>query len=160
MIRLLVIGLFLAAAAPPAAPGQGPEHFFVGRTEGVGVVHVIMSGRHAVHDRSHGRIERGGTLIIDQVVEEEGKPVRNRVWRLSRSGTNGITGSISDARGPVTGDVAGNVLHLRYRLVEGGVSVEQWITLQPGGRTAMNRMTFRRFGVSVATVQEVLRRVE
>lgn len=105
-------------------------------------------------------MEGPDTLIIDQVVEEEGKPVRNRTWRLTRSGSNGITGSISDARGPVTGEVNGNVLHLRYRLVEGRVSVEQWITLQPGGRIAMNRMTFRRFGVTVATMEEAIRRVD
>jgi sugar phosphate isomerase/epimerase len=66
----------------------------------------------------------------------------------------------SDARGPVSGDVAGNVLNLRYRLVEGGVSVEQTITLHPGGRTAHNRMTFRRFGLNGATVEETIRRVD
>jgi hypothetical protein len=60
----------------------------------------------------------------------------------------------------VTGEVAGNVLNLRYRLVEGGVSVEQTITAPPGGRTAHNRMTFRRFGLSVATVEETIRRVD
>ena len=60
----------------------------------------------------------------------------------------------------MTGELTGNVLHLRYRLVEGGVSVNQTITLQPGGRTAQNRMTFRRFGLNVATVEETIRKVE
>jgi hypothetical protein len=141
------------------APGLAPEQFFVGRTEGVGIVHVILSGRHAVRDHGRGRIERGDTLVIDQVVEEEGKPARSRTWRLVRSGGNRIAGTITDARGPVTGDVAGNVLHLRYRSVE-GVSVEQWITLEPGGRHAHNRMTFRRFGFTVATLEGTIRRVE
>ena len=150
-----LLGLMLLVQTPVSAP----EQFFIGRTEGTGTVHVMLSGRHAVRDRSRGRIERG-VLVIDQVVEEEGKPARTRQWRLSRSGANGITGTISDARGPVTGEVAGNVLHLRYRLVEGGVSVDQRITLHPGGRTAHNRMTFRRFGLNVATVEETIRRVE
>ena len=119
----------------------------------------MFSGRHGVRDRSRGRMERG-VLVIDQVVEEEGKPARTRQWRLSRSGANGITGTLSDARGPVSGDVTGNVLNLRYRLVEGGVSVEQTITLHPGGRTAHNRMTFRRYGLNVATVEETIRRVD
>ena len=134
------------------------ERFFVGRTEGAGTVHVILSGGHNVRDRSRGRIEQG-TLIIDQVVEEEGKPARTRRWRLTRAGANRITGTISDARGAVRGEVAGNVLTLRYRLAE-GPSVEQTITLHPNGRTAHNRMTFRRFGFQVATVEETIRRVE
>lgn len=159
MSTLLALALLAAAqgAAPPAA--QGPEHFFVGRTEGAGTVHVILSGRHAVRDRSRGRIERGNVLILDQVVDEEGKPRRSRTWRLVRGAAGRITGTISDARGPVTGNVAGNVLHLRYRMAE-GPSVEQSISLHPNGRTATNRMTFRRFGMRVATMESVIRRVD
>jgi hypothetical protein len=104
-------------------------------------------------------MERGGALVLDHIVEEDGKPPRRRHWRLVRAGPNRFTGTISDASGPVTGEVAGNVLHLRYRSVE-GPSVEQWITFHPGGRTAHNRMTFRRFGFSVATLEGTIRRVD
>lgn len=152
----LLAFLFLVQAPPP---GSALEQFFVGRTEGAGTVQVIMSGRHGVRDRAQGRMDRSGTLVLDQVVEEEGKPARRRTWRLTRSGGNAVTGTISDARGPVAGTLTGNTLHLRYRLAE-GPSVEQWITLQPGGRSASNRMVFRRFGVRVATVETVTRRVE
>ena len=100
-----------------------------------------------------------GVLVIDQVVEEEGKPARRRSWRLVRSGRNRITGTISDARGEVAGEVAANVITLRYRLVE-GPSVEQRITIHPNGRTASNRMTFRRFGLKVATVETQIRKVD
>ena len=140
------------------AVGFAPERFFVGRTEGVGTVRVIMSGSHAVRVESRGRMD-GNALILDQVVREEGKPVRNRSWRLVRQSPTRFSGTLSDARGPVTGEVAGNVLRLRYRSAE-GPSVEQWITLQPGGRTARNRMVFRRFGITVATVEETIRRIE
>jgi len=149
--------LLLALQAPAAF---APEQFFVGRIEGQGVVHVLLSGRRAVRDRSRGHIDRGGALVIDQIVEEEGKPARRRVWRLVRSGADRFTGTISDARGPVTGRVLGNVLHLSYRSVEGGVWVEQWITLLPGGRTARNRMAFSRFGLAVATLESTIRRVD
>jgi hypothetical protein len=155
--------LFLTFAATFAAllllQAAGPEQFFVGHTEGEGRVSVILSGSHAVRAHSRGRIERGGALVIDQVVEEEGAPARRRTWRLVRSGGNTLTGTITDADGPVTGEVNGNVLHLRYRSSE-GPSVEQWITLDRGGRTAHNRMTFRRFGFSVATLEEAIRRVD
>lgn len=155
---LAPLGLLLLAAAPPAAAPVA-EQFFVGRTEGVGVVSVILSGRHGVRDRSRGRIERGGILVLDQIVEEEGKPARRSSWRLARFGGNRISGTISDARGPVTGEVAGNVIRLRYLSGE-GPSVEQQITLEPGGRTATNRMTFRRFGFTVATLESTIRRLD
>ena len=141
------------------ASGAALEQFFVGTVEGSGTVHVMLSGRHAVRDRTSGRRDREGALILDQVVEEEGRPTRRRTWRLARAGGNRVTGTISDARGPVAGEFAGNTLHLRYRMAE-GPSVEQRITLQPGGRTAHNRMTFRRFGLRVATVETVIRKVD
>lgn len=150
-----LLGLLLLAAAPVA----GPEHFFVGRTEGSGTVNIVLSGRHQVRDRSVGRIDAGGALILDQIVEEEGKPARTRRWRLARAGGNRITGTISDAKGPVTGDINGNVLHLKYRSAE-GPSVEQWITLHPNRRTATNRMVFRKFGLKAATLKSTIRRMD
>lgn len=148
---------FLLMLQAPAVPA--PEQFFVGRTEGEAVVHVMLSGRHGVRDHSRGHMDRAGALVLNQLVEEEGKPPMRRSWRLVRSGPNRFTGTISDARGPVTGELAGNVLHLRYRSGE-GPSVEQWITLHPGGRTAHNRMVFRRFGLSVATLEGTIRRAD
>lgn len=154
MIAPALIGFLLMVQAP----GTGPERFFVGRTEGSGTVHVMLSGRHAVRDRGAGRMV-GDTLVLEQIVEEEGKPARRRSWRLTRAGGNAITGTISDARGPVTGSVSGDTITLRYRMTE-GPSVVQTITLNPGGRTARNRMSFRRFGMNVATVETTIRRVD
>lgn len=148
---------FLLLLQAPAVPA--PEQFFVGRTEGQAVVNMLLRGRHAVRDRSRGHMDRDGALVLDQIIEEEGKPVRRSNWRLVRVGPNRFTGTITDARGPVAGEVWGNVLHLRYRTVQ-GVSVEQWITLHPGGRTAHNHMTFHRFGLSVATLDGTIRRVD
>ena len=153
-----LLALLLLAAAPVLASTGTPEQFFVGRTEGTGTVSVILSGKHKVRVQSRGRMERDGALTLDQVVEEEGKPARRRTWRLVRTG-NRISGSITDARGPVTGDVTGSVFHLRYRMAD-GPSVEQWIAIQPGGRTARNRMIFRKFGMKVATVEETIRRLD
>jgi Protein of unknown function (DUF3833) len=155
MVFSTFFGLLLLAQAF----GFVPEQFFVGRIEGAGVVHVILSGRHAVRDHSRGHMDRQGALVLEQIVEEEGKSARRRSWRLVRAGPNRFTGTISDASGPVTGEVEGDTLHLRYRSVE-GPSVEQWITFLPGGRSAHNRMTFRRFGLNVATLEGTMRRVD
>lgn len=155
----MIISSLLGFLLVQAAAAQGPEHFFVGRTESTGTVSMIMSRPHAVRDRSRGRIERGNILVLEQYVEEQGKPPRNRLWRLLRLPDNRITGTISDARGPVTGEARGNVIHLRYQSVE-GPAVEQWIMFDAGGRTARNRMVFRRIGMTLATVESVIRRVD
>lgn len=155
MFLASLFGLMLQAAAPLSVP----EQFFVGRTEGTGVVHIILSGRHGVRVRTRGRMDPDGALRLEQVVEEEGKPVRRRTWRLVRSGNNRFTGTISDARGPVTGSVAGRVLTLNYRSRE-GPNVEHRITIRPDGRTAHNLTRFRRFGFTIATVDEVIRRLD
>lgn len=151
-----LLSLLLLVQAPVA---QGPEYFFVGRTESTGSVSIALSGRHAVRDRSTGRIAPGNVLVLNQVVEEQGKPARSRIWSLARTADNRIVGTISDARGPVTGEVRGNVIHLRYQSME-GPGVEQWITIDPGRRTAQNRMVFRRLGLTLATVESVVRRVD
>ena len=151
----LLFALLLQAAAPLSAP----ERFFVGRTEGVGTVQMILSSRHGVRVHTRGRMDRDGALVLDQVIDEDGKPPRRRTWRLVRNGPNRFTGTISDARGPVTGQVTGNVLRLNYRSAE-GPSVEHVITIRPDGRSAHNLTRFRRFGLNVATVDEVIRKVD
>ena len=155
----LILTAFLGLLVQAAAPLTVAERFFVGRTEGVGRVSIVLSGQHGVRVHTRGRVERDGALVLDQVVEEEGKPARRRTWRLVRSGPNRFTGTINDARGPVAGELAGNVLRLTYRSAE-GPSVEHVITIRPDGRSAHNRTRFRRFGLTVATVEEVIRRVD
>lgn len=142
-----------------ASATQGPEHFFVGRTTSTGMATILMQGSHAVRDRGQGRIERGNVLVLEQVVEEEGRPPRARTWRLIRSADNRVTGTITGVQGPVTGDVRGNVIHLRYQSSE-GPAVEQWITVDPGRRTARNRMVYSRMGMQVATVETVIRKLD
>ena len=155
---ILVQALFALLLLAPAQPGSALERFFIGTTEGSGTANVIMAGKHGVKDRARGRMDASGALLLDQVVEEEGKPARRRVWRLVRAGGNRISGTISDAKGNVAGELTGPTLHLKYKLKE-GASVEQWITLQAGGRTAKNRMVFHRFGMKVATMESVIRKV-
>jgi hypothetical protein len=154
-----VLAAFLLTATAESGSDSALERFFIGKTEGSGTVDMIASRRHAVRDRTQGHRDASGALILDQTVEEEGKPARRRAWRLVRAGGGRITGTISDVRGGVAGDLTGNTLHLRYRMAD-GPSVEQWITLQPDGRTAKYRMIFHRFGLKVATVEGLIRRVE
>lgn len=150
-----VLGLLLLQAAPQLTAA---ERFFIGRFQGTGTVHIILSGTSNVRDVGRGRME-GNTLVIDQIVQQEGAEPRRRHWRITRIGANRFTGTITDVRGEVAGEINGNVLHLSYRSTH-GPWVEQWITLHPNGRTAHNRMIFRRFGIRVATVEETIRRLD
>jgi hypothetical protein len=150
------VALLLAAA--PAA--TAPEHFFLGRTEGSGTAQLTIGGARKVRDVTRGRLDKSGALILDQLVYEEGKPTRRRSWRLVRSGPNRLSGTISDAIGPVTGDIRGNVFHLKYQTREAKAQVEQWITLHPSGRTASNRMVFRKFGFKAATLNSTIRKLD
>jgi hypothetical protein len=134
------------------------ERFFAGRTEGTGTVRIIMSGTSTVRTQGRGRILPDGSLALDHVVHQQGEPVRRRSWHMRRTGPGRYTGTISDARGPVAGELQGNRLHITYRTREGH-AVDQWITFHPDGRTATNQMTFRRMGIRLATLQETIRRV-
>lgn len=149
------LGLLLLQSTPQLSAA---ERFFSGRFEGTGSVHIIFSGRQNIRDVGRGRME-GNALVIDQIVQQEGTAPRRRHWRLTRVGPNRFTGTITDVRGNVQGEINGNVLHLSYRSVQ-GPWVEQVITLNPNGRTALNRMTFRRFGFQVATVESTIRRLD
>jgi hypothetical protein len=121
---------------------------------------MTFAGSHKVRDVSRGHLDKSGALILEQLVYEEGKPARRRSWRLARGGGNRIAGTISDAIGPVTGEIRGNVLHLRYQAKEASAQVEQWITINPGGRTASNRMVFKKFGFKAASLNSTIRKLD
>jgi hypothetical protein len=154
---MIAAALALLAAAPAPA---SPEQFFSGRTEGSGIARMTIGGSHKVRDVTFGRLDKSGALFLDQTIYEEGKPARRRTWRLARSGPNRIAGSISDANGPVTGDIRGNVLHIKYQTRAEKANVEQWITLHPNGRTASNRMIFRKWGLKAATLESTIRKLD
>ena len=93
------------------------------------------------------------------MAQDRGHRPETRQWRFRRLGPNRYAGTLSDAAGPVAGEVQGNMLHLRYPM-KGGVSAEQWIYLQPDGRTALNRMRLTKLGITVGRLDETIRDVE
>lgn len=93
--------------------------------------------------------------MIDQTVEVEGDPVKHRQWQLRQTTAGHFSGTISDAKGPVTGVVTGNRMRIGYTM-KGGMKVEQMLTLAPNGRSLANSMKVRKFGIVVATVVETI----
>ena len=165
-LSLIALPLFLAgfAPAPPqAAAGAGQSfdaiRFFSGRTEGQGTLKVALRSPTTIRVESHGRVEPDGTLAVRQIVWEGDKAARSREWRIRELSPGRFTGTLSDAAGPVTGEAAGNRLRLRFRM-KGGLDAEQWLTLAPGGHSADNVLRVRKFGLTVASLTETIRKLD
>ena len=146
-------------AQPSAAPTFSPQRFFEGDTEGTGVLRIVGHRRRPVHVRGSGRVKPDGLLVLSQSVEEGGKPPRQRRWTIRQVSPGKYAGTLSDAAGPVTGEVVGNLLHLRFRMA-GGLAAEQRLYLQADGRSAENRLVVRKLGITVAVLDETIRKVD
>lgn len=133
-----------------------PIAFFQGSTRGTGQLKLALSRPVPVEVRSEGTLQPDGSLLLEQRISEGTKPPRTRQWRIRRTPAGGYTGTLSDARGPVTGAVEGDRLHLAYK--GKGVRIEQWLVLAPDGRSAQNRLVARKLGVVVAELDETIRR--
>jgi hypothetical protein len=147
------------ASATPAAPAFPVERFFVGRTEGEGVLAVMMSGTRKLKVASRGRTEPDGAIALDQTIWEEGKPARSRSWRLRQVAPGRYAGTLSDAAGPIAGEARDGRLHLRFAM-RGGMDVDQWLTLAPDGRSARNVLRVRKMGLTVAALEETIRKLD
>ena len=163
-----LLGLVALAGCSARQPGEElarPQPvfdvaaFFAGRTHGDATLKVIFKDPEPVRVEGSGHAAPDGTLILDQVVRRGSRAPESRQWRFRPLGGNRYAGTLTDATGPVAGDVQGNMLHLRYPM-KGGVSAEQWIYLQPDGRTALNRMRLTKFGLAVAHLEETIRKLD
>ena len=162
MIRTICLALALAgcgAAAPAAPPTFDPLIFFTGASRGEGTLKVLTKPSVPISVQSQGRPDGKGGITLDQTIREGSKPARQRRWVIRATSPTTMTGTITDNPGPVTGRLDGNRLLFNYTM-KGGLKVEQVMTIQPGGRSLLNRMTIRKFGLPVARVDEVITKVD
>ncbi|OYY76835.1 MAG: hypothetical protein B7Y43_13065 [Sphingomonas sp. 28-62-20] len=163
---LLVLGMMLLSGcvAMPRlervapAPHFAATDFFAGQTEGRATVKVILRTRHPVAVHGTGHLEPDGSLVLDQMVEEAGQPAKKRQWRIRETAPDHYTGTLSDAISGVTGVTRGNRLVLRFTM-KGGYRAKQFLTLRPDGQSAHNVMVVRKFGITVAVLDEIITRV-
>ena len=113
-----------------------------------GPVHVSVD--------SIGRPVDGG-LILDQTIQEPGKPPSIRRWTIKRVAQNQYAGTLTDAVGTVTAEVVGPRAEIEYTMRH-GLRVQQQLAVQTGGRTVLNRLTVHKLGVRVATLTETITR--
>ncbi len=147
----------LASAQAPA-PLFDPVAFFAGHTEGRGQLAVILAGHTPTLVEGRGVVASDGSIELHQIVRRGTKPTTQRVWHLYRVSSSRYSGTLSDASGPVTGDVSGNLLHLSFAM-RGGLHADQYLYLRSGGQVAQNRMVVSKLGIPVASLDETITRL-
>ena len=143
-----------------ASPEMRPEVFFLGTTESRGeLTHRGRSPRF-LRVVSEGRQESNGGFRLDQTFTYDDGAIDRRTWRIRAIDARTYAGTISDASGDLYGQVEGNVFHLRYRLRQPLVYVEQWLYLQSDERTVVNLGEVTVFGIPWARLEERIVRSE
>jgi hypothetical protein len=151
----LLLGM---AACPAAAKPSDPLRFFEGHTESVGTVRIAMKKPFKSRAIGKGEIRPDGTLDLIQRVEDQGEQPRERRWRMRQVGPGRFSGTMSEAKGPVTVEEVGDRYRFRFRM-SGNVFVEQWLTPMPDGRSARSVVTIHKYGVKVGTSDAVIRKL-
>lgn len=160
LLFALALGGCVKSVAPDSfaqnQPEFRPEQFFGTTATGHGVIQS-SSGKpaRAIRVESRGSILPDGRFRLDQTIHEGGK-IRERHWIMTRRDDRRYTATLSDAAGPVTLGVHGNLLHIRYLFKKPFVTMEQWLYLQPDGRTVLNTGTIRMPAREIARLSEVI----
>jgi len=159
----VLLPLTACVRAPPpqtaaTAPRFSAQAFFAGATHGEGRLKVAFAAAKTTVVEGRGHVESDGTLVLDQIVTQASAKPQRRQWRISEVTPGRYAGTLSDAAGPVSGDASGNRLHLHFHM-KGELVADQWLDLSADGQVAQNRMVIAKLGVTVATLDETIRRV-
>jgi hypothetical protein len=142
-------------------PEMRPERFFLGETRSSGVLEAPSGAPlRRFQVEGHGSPLPDGGVRLQQTVRMDGQAPTTRTWELHANGAHGYGGSLTDASGAVAGEAYGELFHLRYPLR--GLPfgrMEQWLYLQPDGRTVMNIAVASVAGVPVRRLSERISRV-
>ena len=150
--------MLCASVSAAAVPLENPLRFFEGRTETIGIMKMIMKKPHRVRSVGHGKITADGTLVLVQKVHDDGEPPKERTWRIRKVGPGKFSGSMSEAKGPVTIEQVGDGYRFRFK-IHGGLSVEQWVVPDEGGRSGSSKLTIRKYGMKVASSDATIRKL-
>ena len=158
----ILFGALIGAAILPASADAGirqPLRFFEGRTEMVSTVKVIMKKPYHSRTLGSGRILGDGSLALLQQVYDEGQPPKQQKWKVHQVGPGRYSGTMTEAKGPVTAEEVRGRYRFRFRM-KGGVSIEQWLTPLAGGRAALSAITIRKLGMKVGSSTGTIRKLQ
>ncbi|HET7605118.1 MAG TPA: DUF3833 family protein [Sphingomicrobium sp.] len=157
-MRTALAAAILIATAAPADAAFNPVEFFRGRTHGEGTLKIIFQSPKRMTVDSEGTAEKDGSLVLKQVVHEEGKPPRIRFWRLRQTAPHRFEGTLTDAASDVRVDVTDKGVRIRYTGKD-HLNFDQLLT--PVSATEVHdRIRVKRFGITVARFEETIRKVE
>ena len=152
-----------AAIAFVSAPARAerlsdPLRFFEGRTESISTVKLIMKKPFRSRSVGRGVIKPDGSLELVQEVEENNEPTKTRRWKIRQVGPGKFSGTMSEARGPVTIEEVGGRYRFRFKM-KGDLSVEQWLTPTANGLSGLSVLTIKKFGMKVGSSEGRIRKV-
>ena len=161
-LRISVVGMALVATALPSSAVRServrdPLRFFEGSTIAVSTVKVAMKKAYRTRSVGRGLIRRDGSLYLTQRIEEEGRPPHDRRWDIRQIGPGRYTGTMTEANGPVRIEEVGGRFRFQFKM-KGGLSAEQWLTPLPDGRAARTKLTVRKYGLTVARSEGLIRK--
>lgn len=145
--------------APQAdAPVFRPEVFFDGPSHGDPVLKIRMKAPQQLRVQSRGTPQADGTFRLDQTISYPDGHTNERTWTMRALGDGRYTSTLTpDATGPVEAYTDGNRFHIRYPMGR-TTTMEQTLSLRPGGEVADNVATVRMMGVVVARINETITR--
>ena len=159
MLRSAAVLIGVLGAVSSAGAGQpqsfDPITFFTGATESSGTLKQAFSSAKATHVTGFGAMRGNGQFVLDQTMTVAGDKPQSRQWQLHQISPGHFGGTISDGKGPVTINVAGNRLLIKYTMTN-GLKVSSVLTIDAGGRTGHNVSTVRKWGMTAATLSETI----
>ena len=165
---LLSLGLLpggCVPALPPVAfegggPEMRPELFFAGVTTSTGVLENRSGApTDRLQVRGQGQALPDGSFRLHQTITLGQDAPMTRTWIMRRIDAHRYTATLTDASGTVEGEAHGDLFHLTYAMKTPFAGrMEQWLYLQPDGRTVMNVATVSILGFTVARVSERITR--
>jgi hypothetical protein len=124
----------------------------------ISLVKLVAKRPYRSRTIGQGRIAPDGTLHLVQRVEDQGKRPYDRRWRIRQVGPNRFSGTMSEAKGPVTAQQIGGRYRFRFKM-KGSISIEQWLTPVPGGKAARSTVTIRKLGMTVGHSEGMIRKL-
>ena len=158
-LHSVALAFAITAASPAVAELKDPLAFFEGRTESIGTVRLVTKKPFQSRAIGRGEIRPDGSLVLVQRVHDEGEQPRNRRWHMRQVGPGRYTGTMSEAKGPVTVEEVDGGYRFRFRM-DGSITVEQWLIPSADGRSARSKVSIRKYGIRVGSSNGTIRRLD
>ena len=158
LVPALMLGILAMPGTGRAEPLSDPMRFFEGQTESISTVKVAMKRPFRSRSLGRGKLLPDRSLDLVQRVEDEGKPVRERRWKIRQVGPGRYAGTMSEAVGPVVIEYTPDGYRFQFKM-KGNLAVEQWLVPQSDGERAKSRTIIRKFGITVARSDGTIRKI-